>query len=469
MKTLRIGTGAGFAGDRIEPAVELVKHGKLDYLVFECLAERTIALAQQARLRNPEAGYDPLLERRMRAVLPICREKGVRIISNMGAANPIAAAKKTLAVARELGLSGLRVAAVTGDDVLSALDPDEFHIDDVNCSLTNFDRPLVSANAYVGAGPIVAALKSGADVILTGRAADPAMFLAPQIYEFGWEMDDWTRLGRGTLVGHLLECGGQITGGYFADPGFKDVQNLANLGFPLAEIGENGNAVITKVDGTGGCVTAQTCKEQLLYEVHNPAAYIQPDVIADFSGVSICEIGPDRVAVSGGDGRARTGFLKVSIGYVDSCIGEGQISYGGPGAQNRGRLALEILKERIKGSDISCREMRGELIGVDAVGFGLAGMAAGAAGGVNIDASNGTGTGLFNDIDENTREVRVRFVGRVDSLTDAARIGEEVESLYLNGPAAGGGVTKSTREIVAIVSGLLPENRVITAVEILEA
>ncbi len=445
MRTLRIGTGAGFAGDRIEPAVELMKHGKLDYMVFECLAERTIALAQQARMNNPDAGYDPLLERRMHAILPFVREKGTRVISNMGAANPHAAAQRTLAVARELGLSGLRVAAVTGDDVLSGLDPETFHIDDAGCLLKAFDRKLVSANAYLGAGPIVEALATGADVILTGRAADPAMFLAPQIHEFGWKMEDWTRLGRGTIIGHLLECGGQITGGYFADPGFKEVLGLARLGFPLAEIDEDGNAVITKVNGTGGCVTAATCKEQLLYEVHDPAAYLQPDVIADFSGVCISEIGPDRVAISGGDGRAKTGKLKVSIGYVDSCVGEGQISYAGPGARERGRLALDILHERIGIAGINCLELRGELIGVDAV---LAGAA------VKTDPVS---------------EVRVRFVGRTGNISDASRIGEEVESLYLNGPAAGGGVTKSAREIIAIVSGLLPEDAIKIAIDILEA
>lgn len=251
MKTIRIGTGAGFSGDRIEPAVDLAAKGNLDYLVFECLAERTIALAQQAKMHDPNAGFDPLLERRMRAVLPICREKGVRVISNMGAANPVAAAKHTIKIARELGLSGLRVAAVQGDNVLDVLSPDAFVIDEANCTLGEFKKEVISANAYLGAGGIVDALKAGADVVLTGRAADPAMFLAPQIFEFGWQMDDWTRLGRGTLVGHLLECGGQVTGGYFADPGLKDVPDLANLGFPIAEVDEDGNAIITKLPGTG--------------------------------------------------------------------------------------------------------------------------------------------------------------------------------------------------------------------------
>jgi len=343
MKTIRIGTGAGFSGDRIEPAVELAERGEIDYLVFECLAERTIALAQQAKMRDPNAGFDPLLERRMRAVLPICQKKGIRIISNMGAANPVAAAKCTVDIARELGLSGLRVAGVQGDDVLDVLSPDTFFIDEADCVLGEFDKQVVSANAYLGAGGIVDALKAGADVILTGRAADPSMFLAPQIFEFGWEMDDWTRLGRGTLVGHLLECGGQITGGYFADPGIKDVPDLAHLGFPIAEVGEDGNAIITKLSDTGGYVTEATCKEQLLYEVHDPKRYIQPDVVADFSAVKITEMSPDRVAISGGTGFPKTGILKVSIGYVDSCVGEGHISYAGPGAVARGRLALDIL------------------------------------------------------------------------------------------------------------------------------
>ncbi len=445
MKTIRIGTGAGFSGDRIEPAVELAERGEIDYLVFECLAERTIALAQQAKMRDPSAGFDPLLERRMRAVLAICQEKGIRIISNMGAANPVAAAKCTIDIARELGLTGLRVAAVQGDDVLDVLASDTFFIDEADCVLGDFEKQVVSANAYLGAGGIVDALAAGADVILTGRAADPSMFLAPQIFEFGWKMDDWTKLGRGTLVGHLLECAGQITGGYFADPGIKDVPDLAHLGFPIAEVGEDGNAVITKLSGTGGCVTEATCKEQLLYEVHDPKRYIQPDVVADFSAVKIAEIGPDRVAISGGNGLPKTGSLKVSIGYVDSCVGEGQISYAGPGAVARGRLALDILHQRLELANIPSQEIRGELIGVNSV----------------VPESTTSR--------DDPEEVRLRFVVRTNDLASAARIGEEVESLYLNGPAGGGGVTKSTREIVAIVSGLLGEEHLKTHFEMMEA
>jgi hypothetical protein len=446
VSTIRIGAGAGFSGDRIEPAVEVAERGRVQYLVFECLAERTIALAQQAKMKDPALGYDLLLADRMRAVLGTCHSKGIKIITNMGAANPVAAAEKAAAVASALGLHGLKVAAVTGDDVLDTLREGGYRLDDTGETVASLGNRLVSANAYLGAGPIVEALAAGADVVITGRAADPSMFLAPLIHEFNWSMEDWTRLGRGTVVGHLLECAGQITGGYFADPGFKDVPDIARLGFPIAEVGEDGTAVITKVAGTGGVVSAATCTEQLLYEVHDPARYLQPDVVADFSGVSVTEAGPDRVRIQGGDGTKRTGTLKVSVGYVDSYLGEGQISYAGPGAVARGRLALEIVAERLRLTGVQARELRFELIGVDSI----------------------LGRKLSADAPE-PREVRVRVVGRTDSLSEATRIANEVESLYLNGPASGGGVTKSARDIVGIRSTLLPENLVKTAVQIVES
>jgi hypothetical protein len=446
VKTVRIGAGAGFSGDRIEPAVEVAERGGVQYLVFECLAERTIALAQQAKMKDPALGYDLLLADRMRAVLGTCHSKGIKIITNMGAANPVAAAEKTAAIACALGLRGLKVAAVTGDDVLDTVRAGGYLLDDTGETVASLGNRLVSANAYLGAGPIVEALAAGADVVITGRAADPSMFLAPLIHEFNWSMEDWTHLGRGTVVGHLLECAGQITGGYFADPGFKDVPDIARLGFPIAEVAEDGTAVITKVPGTGGVVSAATCTEQLLYEVHDPARYLQPDVVADFSGVSVSEAGPDRVRIQGGDGTKRTGTLKVSVGYVDSYVGEGQISYAGPGAVARGRLALEIVAERLRLTGVQARELRFELIGVDSI----------------------LGRKLSADAPE-PREVRVRVVGRTDSLSEATRIANEVESLYLNGPASGGGVTKSARDIVGIRSTLLPENLVKTAVQIVES
>jgi hypothetical protein len=433
MRTIRIGSGAGYSGDRIEPAVELAEKGDIDYLVFECLGERTVALAQQARMKEPAGGYDPLLEERMRAVLPVCTAKGIKIVTNMGAANPEAAARRTVEIAKLLGLSSLKVAAVVGDDVLDACKDGDFPIMEFEGTIRQLGNRLLSANAYLGAEPIAQALSAGADIVITGRASDPALFLAPMIHAFGWALDDWNLLGQGTVAGHLLECAGQITGGYFADPGYKDVPELARLGFPIGEVGEDGSLVVTKVAGSGGAVTAQTCKEQLLYEVHDPQRYLQPDVVADFSQVKVEEIGPDRVRVSGGRGTRRTDTLKVSVGYVDSFIGEGQISYAGPGALARGRLALEIVRERLELTGVASSELRFDLIGVDSLH------------GAKLSARA-----------HEPYEVRVRVTGRTENIREAVRIGNEVETLYTNGPAAGGGAWKSTREVVAVASVLLP-------------
>jgi hypothetical protein len=425
MRSVRIGSGAGFSGDRIEPAVDLAEHGRLDYLCFECLAERTIALAQLAYRNNRIGGFDPLLERRMAAILPPAVRNGVRIVSNMGAANPVGAARAAARIARDLGLPRLKIAAVIGDDVEAIIRGGDFPLLELGTTTGALGDRLVSANAYLGAEPIVEALRDDADIVLTGRVGDPALFLAPLIHEFGWAPDDWTRLGRGTLVGHLLECAGQVTGGYFADPGIKDVPDLARLGFPLAEVGADGDAVITKVAGSGGMVSVATCKEQLLYEVLDPTAYLQPDVSADFSQVRLEEIGPDRVAVTGGGGRARPDQLKVSVGYKAGFVGEGQISYAGPGAADRGRLALRIVQERLALTGVEVEDLDLSLIGIDAV--------------------DRTGSG-------HAREVRVRVTGRTQSLDAAHRIGAEVEALYTNGPSGGGGVYRREHEQIAVAS-----------------
>jgi hypothetical protein len=374
-----------------------------------------------------------LLEERMRAVLPVCAAKGIKIVTNMGAANPAAAARKTAEIARSLGLSSLEIAAVVGDDVLDACKERDLPIMEFEGTIRQLGNRLLSANAYLGAEPIAEALSGGADVVITGRASDPALFLAPMIHAFGWAMDDWNLLGQGTVAGHLLECAGQITGGYFADPPYKNIPDLARLGFPIGEIGEDGSLVITKVEGSGGAVTAQTCKEQLLYEVHDPTRYLQPDVTADFSKVTIEEVGKDRVRVSGGRGSERTGTLKISVGYVDSYIGEGQISYAGPGALARGRLALEIVRERLKLTGVAASELRFDLIGVDSLH------------GTRVSAHAGE-----------PYEVRVRVAGRTENRREAVRIGNEVETLYTNGPAGGGGAFKSARDVVAVASVLLP-------------
>jgi len=435
MRTLRIGSGAGYSGDRIDPAVELAQKGGLSYLCFECLAERTIALAQRARLSDPGAGFDPLLEERMEAVLPLCARNKIRIVSNMGAANPIGAAKKAREVAGRLGLAHLRIAAITGDDVLSQVREGGFTLHESGQPVTSLGDRLVSANAYLGVEPILTALQAGADIVLTGRVADPSLFLAPLLHEFGWSMTDWNLMGQGTVLGHLLECAGQITGGYFADPGFKDVPNLAHLGFPLAEVSEDGTFVITKVAGSGGLINRATCTEQLLYEIQDPAAYFTPDVVADFSHVTLEDAGPDRVRVAGGRGRRRPETLKVSIGFHDGYVGEGQISYAGPGARSRAELARAILAERLSAHPL--QELRFDLIGIDSI---------------HGERLSQTACDPW--------EVRLRAAGRAISQQAAAMIHREVEALYTNGPAAGGGVTGSTRETVGILTCFIPRDRV---------
>jgi hypothetical protein len=447
MRQIRIGAGAGYSGDRIEPAIELAEKGDLQYLVFECLAERTIALAQQAKLKDPASGYDPLLPERLRAVLPLCHSKGVRIITNMGAANPIAAGEQARAVAQELGLTGLKIAAVIGDDVLPHLSNGDYRIEETGAAVADIGNRVVSANAYIGAQPIAEALAKGADIVITGRAADPSLFVGPLIHEFGWAMENWHRLGQATLIGHLLECAGQVTGGYFADPGYKDIPDLARLGFPIGEVSEDGSVVITKVAGSGGRVTPATCKEQILYEIHDPARYLTPDVIADFSRVTVEEIGSDRVRVQGASGGSKPETLKVSIGTVEGFVGEGQISYAGPGARTRGELALDIVRERLKLTGVHTSELRFDLIGVN-----------------SLHGDRLSGNGGHNE----PYEVRVRVVGRTDRPDEAVRIGNEVETLYTNGPAGGGGVTKSVREVVGILSTYIPRDLVRPTVHYVE-
>lgn len=442
--TLRIGTGAGFSGDRLHPAVVLAEQGNIDYLVLECLAERTIAIAHKAKLNGTGAGYDPWLDERLTALLPICAAKGTKIISNMGAASPADAARRTLEIAARLGLGTLKVAAITGDDVLDDLRAGKACLHDKDALFPTSDSRIVSANAYIGAFSIVDALEQGADVVMAGRVADPALFLAPLVYEFGWAADDWHALGCGTAVGHLMECAGQITGGYYSDPGFKDVPDLANLGYPIAQVSADGSFEITKVPGTGGVISVQTCIEQMLYEVHNPAEYLQPDVVADFSMVTFEDLGSDRVRVHGATGHPRTETLKVSVGYRGDWKGEGQISYYGANAAARAQQAREILRAWLVEDFPDTPEHLVELIGC------------------MPDASG-------NDCDlSEVGHVRLRFVARMQDQASAEWVGRAVESLYLNGPSGGGGVVSSADEIIAIASGLIERQHVTTRAHIIE-
>lgn len=430
MRTVRIGCGAGFADDRIDPAVDLAERGDLDFLVFECLAERTIALAQLDRRHDPERGFDPLLRARMTATLPACAAHGVRIVTNAGAANPAAAGQVVVDVARELGLLGLRIAVVLGDDVSGLVSEPE----------------AISANAYLGADPIVTALSDGADVVVAGRVADASLFVGPLLHGLGWSREDSHHVGIAVAVGHLLECAGQVTGGYFAEPGLHDVPDLAALGFPLAEVGEDGSVVITKLPGTGGVVDVATCTEQLLYEIQDPGAYVTADVVADFSAVRFECVGRDRVAVRGATGRARPDCLKVTIAVPAGYVGEGEISYAGSGCVGRARLAIEIVRARVEHTGLPVSELRCDVIGVDAV---------------NRACRGGDG--------HEPREVRVRVAGRAPTRECAEQLGREVTGLWLNGPAGGGGARRRVDEQVAIHSTFVPRELVQHTVQMLEA
>ena len=438
MKKIHLGAGAGYSGDRIEPAVELAEKGDIQYLVFECLAERTIALAQAAKLKDPALGYDPLLEARMKAVLGPCRARGIRIITNMGAANPIAAADAIIAIARTQK-TPIRVAVVTGDDVLAKIGPSERTLE-TDAPIANYGE-LVSANAYLGAAALLPALQSGADIVITGRVADPSLFLAPIVHEYGWQLDDFDRLARGTSIGHLLECAGQLCGGYFAEPGPKDVPDMAHLGFPYADVEADGSATLGKVERTGGCITLATAKEQLLYEVTDPFGYVTPDVVADFSTVTMREAGPDRIEVRGATGKMRPAKLKVSVGYLAGYVGEGEISYGGANALGRARLAGDIIRQRL---EKEFPDLRIDLIGSTSL------------------------HGKSFDPTEQPYEVRLRVAARAPTPESASLIGEEVEALYTNGPAGGGGTRKYVHEQIGIVSTLIERERVPTKVTLRE-
>lgn len=447
-RCLKIGAGAGYGGDRIEPAEELAAVPDLDFLVFECLAERTLALAQRARLEDGSAGYNPLLEARMERVLEPCRENGITVISNMGAANPRAAAERTADVARDLGLD-VRVAAVFGSDVREELDDlDGSTVE--GTAVEGYRDRVVSANAYLGVEGILDALDGDADVVLTDRVSDVSLFLAPMLHEF----DDWSHapldppdaVGQGIVAAHLVECAGQVTGGYFADPGYKDVPELADLGFPIVEVDESGGVVVTKPDDTGGEVTTRTCTEQLLYEVHDPSEYITPDAVADFSAVEFEQVGPDRVRVTGASAHTRTDTLKLNICYEDSIVGEGQISYGGPGALDRAELAGEVVRERLDRRGVDPAELRVDHVGVD-----------------SLHGSLGRKRG------GDPYEVRLRVAGRCETETEAEGIGREVETLYTNGPAGGGGVERRTEPIFGIVSMLVDRDEVSHEVDFFDA
>jgi len=434
-----VGCATGFSGDRTDgalPVVRTLARQGGGTLIFETLAERTLALAQLARNQDPEAGYEPLLDDLVDPVLRECAEHGIRIVSNFGQANPPAAARRIAALAARRGLPAPRIAIVQGDELNTPaqrallrekLGPDLDRLD------------VVSANAYLGATEIAQALRAGAQVVVAGRVADPSLTVGPVLAHYGWADDDWARLGRATMAGHLLECGTQVTGGYFSVPGLKEVPGgLHDTGFPIAAIDAEGGFIVSKADGTGGLVDARTVKEQLLYEVHDPARYLTPDVVADLSGATVQELGGDRVAVHGVTGHARPDELKVNVCYRGGWLAEAEISYAGVQAEARARLAGETVARRIG----SALRLRIDLIGAISILSDDDG---------GLRRASGTAHG---------RDVRLRVAAEHADRAVAERVLREVTALYCCGPAGGGGVRTALRPRLKMLSCTIPREAV---------
>jgi hypothetical protein len=450
MKTIRIGSGSAWWGDRIEPAALNAEQGQLDHLCFETMAEATVSAAQVRARRDPSfPGYDTYLDERMRAVLPACMRQGTRIVSNQGWINPRGAAARIVELLREMGHTGVKVAAVDGslitERVLSLADT----VMETGAPLAGLQSTLVSAEVYQGAEPIAQALREGAQIVVTGRVADPSIFMAPMMAEFGWDPLDHARLGAGNGIGHLLECGAQVTGGYFSDPGFKDVPEPWNFAFPIAEVSEDGSAVLSKVAGTGGMIDLRTVKEQLLYEVHDPANYITPDVVVDFTTTRLEQVGPDRVRVSHIGGKPRTSTFKASIGCTEGFVGEDMFFYAGPGALRRATLAKRILEERFRIVGLKADDLRIDFIGMNAI----------------------HGATTPADWPE-PYEIAVRVAARTRTREEALKVGREVDGMAVSGIAHTGKRVPHqdrTREIIGVWSTLVPREAITPTIHYLES
>jgi hypothetical protein len=428
-----IGAGAGFAGDRIEPAVQMAESGEVDAIALECLAERTLVNALRVRETSSERGYDPRLVRRFRPLLPFVA-RGCRVITNLGAANPAAAGRATRKLAQELGLSKLRIASVVGDDVMA-------QVDEVEWTQSVEGGEWIGAHAYLGLDPMVAALGEGADVVITGRVADSSLVAAAPVQALGLKGEP---LATAMTLGHLLECSGQITGGNFTEPGVADLsaEDYARIGYPVADIAKDGSATIRLLEGQPGRLNVMSCTLQLLYEVHDPRAYVTPDTVLDLTGVRFAQDGASRVRMTGARGEPRPERLKI-IGFMAGrgLIADIEIAYAGTGALSRARLAADILRLRLP-RELGQNDFVIDLVGVDSV-LG--------AGSLPLRAE--------------APELRVHVSVRCADAEIAQAVEDEVYALTISGPAGGGSVRSERRGRVDSISGFLPRERVKTHIE----
>ncbi|MHB9145970.1 MAG: acyclic terpene utilization AtuA family protein [Symbiobacteriia bacterium] len=439
MKSIRIGAGQGFYGDSLLPALDVARYGKVQYISSDTLAELTLAILQKGRKKDPDGGYTKDVVPTMRALLPLAREKGIKLVTNAGGVNPWGAVKAVAQVARELGLMGLKIGVVTGDNIMPRLDEliaagADLRDKDTHAELSTVRDRLLFANVYLGGAPIAEALAKGADVVITGRTTDTGQFLGPVQYEFGWGPDDVDQLASGILLGHLMECSGQVSGGNFSGD-WWNVPNLERIGFPVSEVFEDGTFILQKSEGTGGRVSVETVKQQLLYEIHDPSTYLTPDVIADFSQVKLEQVGPDQVRVSGARGRKRPPTLKALMGYSDGWMGEGYVTFGWPDAYAKAERAESIIRRRLEMWGVRPEEVLAEYIGINQLHGGLSPLP-------------------VADINE----VRLRLAVRTKTRDEAEKVAREFPPLLLSGPptASAIGGTPAPRELLGLWSCLIP-------------
>ncbi|MDR9408938.1 MAG: acyclic terpene utilization AtuA family protein, partial [Balneolaceae bacterium] len=412
---IKIASGQGFWGDLPNAPIHQVKRGEIDYLVMDYLAEVTMSIMQKQRMRNEKYGYARDFVDVIEATLQEIKHEGVKVISNAGGVNPNACKDAILEVAEKVGLSGLKIAVVDGDDILPNLD----NLIEAGHQLKNMETgkliktikdDLLSANVYFGCRPIVEALKEGADIVVTGRVTDTGLTLAPMVYEFDWDLKNNDLMAAGTVAGHIIECGAQVSGGNFTD--WETVDDLVNIGFPIIEARPDGSFFVTKHAGTGGLISEMTVKEQLLYEIGDPKEYITPDCIADFTSIQIKQDGKDRVKVWGIKGRPETPTYKISASYTDGYKLSSTLVYSWPDALKKAQKAGEILLKRAENLNLKFRATNVDFIGVNAC---------------SEDVSE------FNKDQSDLNEVQLRISVHGDSKEDLDRFGKEIAPLILTG------------------------------------
>ena len=447
---IRIASGQGFWGDLLSAPLAQVSKGDIDYLMLDYLAEVTMSILQKQKLKNPSLGYAKDLVQTCEDVLPYIASKGIKLITNGGGVNPEGARDAVFEVARKLGITGLKIGVVMGDNIL-------MHIDGLLAeghSMNNMEtgQPisevkdvLLSANVYFGAGPIVEALKAGADIVITGRTTDTGLTLAPMIHEFGWSFEDWDKLASGTVAGHINECGAQASGGNFLGD-WESLPDMANIGFPIIEAYPDGSFIVTKHNGTGGAVTRETVSEQLMYEIGDPSEYITPDCIADFTSIHLEDLGNDKVRVYGVKGKPATPFFKVSASYEDGFVAFSSLTYSAPDAYKKAKAADVILRKRLEQLELNFDEIRTEYIGMNACHGPIA-----------------------QAIEPN--EVMMRIGVRSHDYHAVERFGKEIAPLILTGPPSvtgfAGGRPKPS-SVVAYFPALLKKETVKHSVVVTE-